>query len=91
MVAPPLLNQLNLIVSDLPVSVAFLFFAVASRDADDEVFRKITAAGYASQKAPEDAFWGARYAIFEGPDGNSIGVMSPIDPDRRRTPPPPPR
>jgi len=63
-----------------------LFLAVSSRDTVDEIFRKMGAAGYASQKAPEDGFWGARYAIFEDPDGNSIGIMSPIDPDRRRTP-----
>ena len=47
--------------------------------------------GHRSQKAPEDAFWGARYAIVEDPDGNSVGIMSPIDESMRRPPPPPPR
>jgi uncharacterized glyoxalase superfamily protein PhnB len=42
-------------------------------------------------KAPEDAFWGARYAIVEDPDGNSVGIMSAIDESKRRPPPPPPR
>jgi len=50
----------------------------------------MTNAGSASQQAPEDAFWGARYAIVEDPDGNAIGIMSPIEPARRRAPPPPP-
>jgi catechol 2,3-dioxygenase-like lactoylglutathione lyase family enzyme len=69
---------------------AVLFFSVAARDDVDRLFGLITKAGYASQKAPEDAFWGARYAIVEDPDGNSIGFMSPIDEALRRAPPAPP-
>ncbi len=30
-----------------------------------------------------DAFWGARYAIVEDPDGNPVGIMSPADPAKR--------
>jgi len=30
-----------------------------------------------------DAFRGARYAIVEDPDGNSFGLMSPIDAARK--------
>lgn len=67
-----------------------LFFGVASRDEVDRIFETMTAAGYAPQKAPEDAFWGARYAIIEDPEGNAVGIMSPIDPARRRPPPAPP-
>jgi len=36
---------------------------------------------------PFDAFWGARYAIVEDPDGNVIGFQSPSDPERRTAPP----
>jgi Glyoxalase/Bleomycin resistance protein/Dioxygenase superfamily len=43
----------------------------------------ITAAGYRGQQPPYDAFWGARYAVIEDPDGNAVGIMSPVDPDRR--------
>ena len=68
-----------------------LFFGVSSAEEVDRIFQTVTAAGYAAEKPPEDAFWGARYAIVEDPDGNPIGVMSPIDPARRRPPPPPPR
>jgi catechol 2,3-dioxygenase-like lactoylglutathione lyase family enzyme len=67
------------------------FFRVAAREDVDRVHARVTAAGHPSQKAPEDAFWGARYAIVEDPDGNSVGIMSPIDESRRRPPPPPPR
>jgi catechol 2,3-dioxygenase-like lactoylglutathione lyase family enzyme len=36
---------------------------------------------------PYDAFWGARYAIVEDPDGNPVGLMSPVDAARRGAPP----
>jgi hypothetical protein len=45
----------------------------------------------AGQKAPEDAFWGSRYAIVEDPDGNAIGLMSPADLARQTERPPPPQ
>lgn len=143
----PALNQLNLVVGDLPTSLAFyrrlgltveqaarpewalhhatavmpngirleldsaafarqwnpglegrpvrgagcvLFFAVGSRQEVDRIFEMMTAAGHPFQKAPEDAFWGARYAIVEDPDGNAVGIMSPVDPARRHAPPAPP-
>lgn len=71
-------------------SATILFFHVASREDVDRVHARVTRAGYGSQKAPEDAFWGARYAIVEDSDGNAVGIMSPIDESRRRPPPPPP-
>ncbi len=36
---------------------------------------------------PFITFWGARYAIVEDPDGNPVGLMSPVDPARRSAPP----
>jgi predicted lactoylglutathione lyase len=60
---------------------------VSSRDDVDRLYNEVTEAGYGSQQPPYDAFWGARYAIVEDPDGNAVGLMSPIDPDRRTTPP----
>jgi len=62
-------------------------FGVDTREDVDRLFGELTAAGYQAQQEPWDAFWGARYAVIEDPDGNSVGLMSPIDPDRR-TPPP---
>ena len=72
-------------------SAAILMFHVSSREEVDRVHARVTAAGHRSHKAPEDAFWGARYAIVEDPDGNSVGIMSTIDDSKRRPPPPPPR
>jgi uncharacterized glyoxalase superfamily protein PhnB len=71
-------------------SATIPFFRLAARDEVDRVHARVTAAGYRSQKAPEDAFWGARYAIVEDPDGNAVGITSPIDESMRRPPPLPP-
>jgi catechol 2,3-dioxygenase-like lactoylglutathione lyase family enzyme len=62
---------------------------VASREEVDERHAALTAAGYHSQLAPMDAFWGARYAIVEDPDGNAVGIMSPADPTHRSESPTP--
>jgi len=64
-------------------------FNVPSREAVDRIYADLTGAGYAGQQPPYDAFWGARYAVVEDPDGNPIGVMSPPDPAYRSTPPGP--
>jgi predicted enzyme related to lactoylglutathione lyase len=61
-------------------------FRVASREAVDMTYENLTEAGYVGQQPPYDAFWGARYAIITDPEGNAVGVMSPVDP-ARRTPP----
>jgi len=57
------------------------------REAVDRTYHALTAAGGASQQPPYDAFWGARYAVVEDPDGNPVGLMSPIDDAYRSTPP----
>ena len=142
MTAKPVLNQVNLVVTDMAATVAFyrrlgltipdtepgweahhrsagtagdidldfdsvefahvwdegwsvgspgavLSFHVDSRDAVDEIYEDLTAAGYSGEQGPYDTFWGARYAIVKDPDGNSVGIMSPIDPDLKsmRLPP----
>lgn len=71
-------------------SGSVLFFQVADREDVDRLFATMVEAGYAAQKSPEDAFWGARYAIIEDPDGHAVGIMSPIDPARKTAPPPAP-
>jgi catechol 2,3-dioxygenase-like lactoylglutathione lyase family enzyme len=60
-----------------------LGFRVATRDAVDAVYAELTGAGYTGQQEPWDAFWGARFAVVEDPDGNAVGITSPIDPGRR--------
>jgi catechol 2,3-dioxygenase-like lactoylglutathione lyase family enzyme len=61
-------------------------FALPSRQAVDDRYDVLTAAGYAGRQPPFDAFWGARYAIVADPDGNDVGLMSPVDESRRSRP-----
>jgi catechol 2,3-dioxygenase-like lactoylglutathione lyase family enzyme len=61
-------------------------FKVDSRERVDALYTDLTTAGYKGQQEPYDAFWGTRYAIVEDPDGNAVGIMSPVDPDRRSSP-----
>jgi catechol 2,3-dioxygenase-like lactoylglutathione lyase family enzyme len=64
-----------------------LGFRVVSREGVDEVYADLTAAGYVGLQPPHDAFWGARYAIVEDPDGIAVGLMSPISADFKSLPP----
>ena len=64
--------------------------AWAARRAVDEVYADLAGAGYPGRQPPYDAFWGARYAIVEDPDGNPVRLMSPIDAGLRHWPPAPP-
>lgn len=63
-----------------------LGFALASREAVDERYQALTAAGYTGRQEPYDACFGARYAVGRDPAGNDVGLMSPIDQHRRFTP-----
>jgi catechol 2,3-dioxygenase-like lactoylglutathione lyase family enzyme len=70
-----------------PASVGVVIgFALPSRDAVDERYAELTSAGYAGRQPPFDAFWGARYAIVADPDGNDVGLMSPLDESRQTWP-----
>lgn len=60
-------------------SGVILIFHVDGRDDVDNKFREMTGAGYAANMAPIDAFWGARYAVVDDPDGNHVGIMSASD------------
>lgn len=62
-------------------------FSLPTREAVDERYAELTSAGYAGRQPPFDAFWGARWAIVADPDGNDIGLMSPVDESRRTWPP----
>ena len=66
-----------------------LGFDVASRDAVDAFYAELVGAGYRGRQPPYDAFWGARYAIVDDPDGNGVGFMSPIERERKFWPPGP--
>lgn len=62
-------------------------FRLSSRPAVDRVYAELTGAGHRGLQPPYDAFWGARYAVVEDPNGIAVGLMSPIDPDRKAWPP----
>ena len=64
-----------------------LGFALPTREAVDERYAELTAAGYVGRQPPFDAFWGGRWAIVADPDGNDVGLMSPIDDSRKTWPP----
>jgi catechol 2,3-dioxygenase-like lactoylglutathione lyase family enzyme len=66
-----------------------LGFKVDGRAEVDELVASLAADGVHVQQEPFDAFWGARYAVVSDPDGNGVGIMSPVDPDRRTEPPDP--
>jgi uncharacterized glyoxalase superfamily protein PhnB len=61
--------------------------SLESREAVDALWEGLLAEGAQGLQPPYDAFWGARYAIVEDPDGNPVGLMSPVDPARRSAPP----
>jgi catechol 2,3-dioxygenase-like lactoylglutathione lyase family enzyme len=62
-------------------------FRVPTRTDVDDVFRDMTGAGCRGLQEPHDAFWGARYAIIEDPDGIAVGLMSPVSADKKSAPP----
>jgi catechol 2,3-dioxygenase-like lactoylglutathione lyase family enzyme len=69
---------------------AVIGFRLRGREVVDQTYEDLISAGYVGQQREYDAFWGARYAVVEDPDGNSVGLMSPVDPARRTRPPTPP-
>ena len=62
-------------------------FDVGERQAVDRLYAQMTSAGYRGLQAPYDAFWGARYAVIEDPDGLAVGLMSEISSDHESAPP----
>jgi uncharacterized glyoxalase superfamily protein PhnB len=64
-----------------------LGFGLKSREAVDQTYAELTGAGHRGLQPPYDAFWGTRYAIVEDPNGIAVGLMSPIDPEKRSWPP----
>ena len=65
-----------------------LQLSVDRREDVDRIYAELTRAGYKGHLAPFDAFWGARYAVVDDPDGNVVGFQSPVDPAKRSAGPP---
>ncbi len=68
-------------------SRALIGFSLPTREDVDRTYAELTAGACQGKQPPYDAFWGARYAIVADPDGNDVGLMSPIDQLRRHWPP----
>lgn len=66
-----------------------LVFRTESRADVDVLYDHMTAGGYPGQQSPYDASWGARFAVVADPEGNSVGIMSEVDPDQRSAMTPP--
>jgi predicted lactoylglutathione lyase len=71
---------------DLGPDDVVIGFNAPTPDAVDETYRRLTEAGYRGRREPYDAFFGARYAIVDDPDGHPVGLMGPVDPARRYIP-----
>ena len=44
----------------------------------DEIYARITEAGFHGDKEPWDAFWGQRYAILKDPSGVDVSLYAPL-------------
>lgn len=44
----------------------------------DEVYARVTGAGFEGEKEPWDAFWGQRYALLIDPDGVRVNLYAPL-------------
>jgi uncharacterized glyoxalase superfamily protein PhnB len=66
---------------------AVIGFTVPERADVDRLYAALTKAGHTAHQPPYDAFWGARYAIVEDPDGHPVGLMSPIEDELKFWPP----
>jgi len=58
------------------VALSFLLETPAAVDAK---FAELESLGCEVHKAPWDAFWGQRYAVFKDPDGNTVDLFAPLE------------
>jgi len=57
--------------------IALAFRCINSKEVD-EVYGRITAAGFKGKTPPFDAFWGQRYATVLDPDGNAVDLFADL-------------
>jgi catechol 2,3-dioxygenase-like lactoylglutathione lyase family enzyme len=55
---------------------ASLAFECASPEEVDEIYARVTEAGFEGEKEPWDAEWGQRYALLGDPDGVRINLYA---------------
>ena len=53
-------------------------FECASPAEVDEIYTRVTEAGFHGEKEPWDAFWGQRYAILKDPSGVDVSLYAPL-------------
>jgi uncharacterized glyoxalase superfamily protein PhnB len=56
-----------------------LAFECASPAEVDEVYARMTGAGFDGEKEPWDAFWGQRYALLRDPDGVEVNLYASLE------------
>ena len=44
----------------------------------DEIYTRVTEAGFHGEKEPWDAFWGQRYAVLQDPSGVDVSLYAPL-------------
>jgi catechol 2,3-dioxygenase-like lactoylglutathione lyase family enzyme len=62
-------------------------FKVPAASDVDAIVEDMTESGYRCLQPAWNAFWGARYAVLEDPDGIAVGIMGPISADKKYPPP----
>jgi catechol 2,3-dioxygenase-like lactoylglutathione lyase family enzyme len=55
-----------------------LAFECGSPGEVDEVYQRVTEAGFHGEKEPWDAFWGQRYAQMQDPDGVPVDLYASL-------------
>ena len=55
-----------------------LAFECASPVEVDEIYSRVTEAGFEGEKEPWDAFWGQRYAQLSDPDGVPVDLFAAL-------------
>ena len=53
-------------------------FECGSPSEVDEIYARVTEAGFHGEKEPWDAFWGQRYAILKDPSGVDVSLYAPL-------------
>jgi uncharacterized glyoxalase superfamily protein PhnB len=56
-------------------AISLAFRCINAKEVD-EVYGRITAAGFRGKAPPFDAFWGQRYATVLDPDGNAVDLFA---------------
>jgi uncharacterized glyoxalase superfamily protein PhnB len=45
----------------------------------DEIYARVTSAGFEGEKEPWDAYWGQHYALLGDPDGVRVNLYAPLE------------